>query len=188
MNCCKISSDILDFSKNLLYNKKKNRNSAKNYGREEAVDMKRLQRTVTVLMVLLLALTACDKRTTVNLSELETAAITETEAETTEVSATKAPPAETPTMEETIPATEAPTQPAETPAQTKEAIPEATETSTAGEKAGISYILNTNSKKIHYPTCESVQKMKPSNKKEYTGTMEDLLKQGYVPCKMCKPE
>ena len=187
MNCCKISSDILDFSKNLLYNKKKNRNSAKNYGREETVDMKRLQRMVTVLMVLLLALTACDKRTTVNLAELETTSVAETEEETAEAQEIEAPTT-IPVTEETAPATEVPAQPMEASVQLTEVPPETTEVPAAGEKTETVYILNINSKKIHYPTCESVQKMKPSNKKEYTGTMEDLLKQGYVPCKMCKPE
>ena len=140
--------------------------------------MKRLQRAATVLTVLLLALTACDKRTTVNLAELETASITETEEETTEAPAT----------EETTSTTEASVPTTEAPEQTTEAPPETTEMPTAGEKTETAYVLNINSKKIHYPTCESVQKMKPSNKKEYTGTMEELLKQGYVPCKMCKPE
>lgn len=142
--------------------------------------MKRLQRMAILLAALLLALTACDKRTTVNLSELETASITETEAETTEAQETEAPT--------TIPVTEETVLTTEPPVPTTEAPPETTEAPTAGEKTETAYVLNINSKKIHYPTCESVQKMKPSNKKEYTGTMEELLRQGYVPCKMCKPE
>ena len=142
--------------------------------------MKRLQKTVLLLAALLLALTACDKRTTVNLAELETASVTETEAETTEAQETEAPTT-IPVTEETVPTTEA-------PVPTTEAPPETTEASTAGEKTETAYVLNINSKKIHYPTCESVQKMKPSNKKEYMGSLEDLLQQGYVPCKMCKPE
>lgn len=141
-------------------------------------DMKRIQRMAILLVALLLALTACDKRTTVNLAELETASVTEMEEETTEA----------PETEETTSTTEASVPMTEAPEQTTEAPSETTESSTAGEKTEKPYVLNINSKKIHYPTCESVQKMKPSNKKEYTGTMEDLLKQGYVPCKMCKPE
>ena len=137
--------------------------------------MKRLRKTVLLLTVLLLALTACDKRTTVNLAELETASITETEEETF---AAELPETEAPT---TVPATEK-TEP------TTEAPPETTEAPTVEEKTEKAYILNINSKKIHNPTCESVQKMKPSNKKEYMGSLEDLLQQGYVPCKMCKPE
>lgn len=142
--------------------------------------IKNVYKICAILMMLFAILTACDKRTTVNLAELETASITETEEETTEAQET-----ETPT---TIPVTEETVLTTEPPVPTTEAPPETTEAPTAGEKTETAYVLNTNSKKIHYPTCESVQKMKPSNKKEYTGTIEDLLKQGYVPCKMCKPE
>ena len=49
------------------------------------------------------------------------------------------------------------------------------------------YVLNTNSKKIHEPSCSSVDSMKESNKKEYQGTLEELLTQGYEPCKRCNP-
>lgn len=149
--------------------------------------MKRIQRMAILLAALLLALTACDKRTTVNLAELETASVTETEAETAEAQETEVPMT-IPVTEETVPTTEALVPTTEAPEQTLEAPPETTEAPTAGEKTETAYVLNINSKKIHYPTCESVQKMKPSNKKEYTGTMEELLQQGYVPCKMCKPE
>ncbi len=49
------------------------------------------------------------------------------------------------------------------------------------------YILNTNSKKFHYPSCGSVKKMSEENKSEYKGSREDLLSKGYVPCKNCDP-
>ena len=49
------------------------------------------------------------------------------------------------------------------------------------------YILNTNSKKIHRPTCSSAKKMKESNKQEYTGSKNDLLAQGYTTCGICNP-
>lgn len=52
---------------------------------------------------------------------------------------------------------------------------------------GTEYILNTNTKKFHYPSCSSVKQMKASNKKEYTGSMDDLIAQGYDPCKKCNP-
>lgn len=47
------------------------------------------------------------------------------------------------------------------------------------------YILNTNTKKIHRPSCSSVKQMKESNKRSYTGSLDDLLNQGYEPCKKC---
>ena len=49
------------------------------------------------------------------------------------------------------------------------------------------YILTTNSKKIHRPTCSSAKKMKESNKQEYTGSKNDLLAQGYTTCGICNP-
>lgn len=49
------------------------------------------------------------------------------------------------------------------------------------------YVLNTNSKKFHKPTCDSVKKMKPKNRKDYTGTRDDLIAQGYEPCGSCNP-
>ena len=49
------------------------------------------------------------------------------------------------------------------------------------------YILNTNTKKFHYPTCSSVSEMKEKNKREYIGNREDIIQNGYVPCKLCNP-
>ena len=50
------------------------------------------------------------------------------------------------------------------------------------------YILNTNSKKIHLPDCSSVSTMSEKNKKAYTGTIEDLLSDGYTRCGSCLAE
>ena len=49
------------------------------------------------------------------------------------------------------------------------------------------YILNTNTKKFHYPDCASVGQMKEKNKKVLIGTRDQAINQGYVPCKNCKP-
>jgi len=53
--------------------------------------------------------------------------------------------------------------------------------------SGTTYILNTNTKKFHYPSCSSVDQMSEANKQEYTGDREDLIEQGYEPCKRCNP-
>ena len=55
------------------------------------------------------------------------------------------------------------------------------------EPQGNTYILNTNTKKFHYPSCSSVKQMKESNKQVYTGSREDIISQGYDPCKRCNP-
>ncbi len=49
------------------------------------------------------------------------------------------------------------------------------------------YILNINSKKFHDPDCRFVDTMKEENKEEYYGTREDLIDDGYEPCKTCDP-
>ena len=53
--------------------------------------------------------------------------------------------------------------------------------------AGTAYVLNTNTKKFHLPTCASVEDMKPENRTDYTGSREALLDGGYSPCGQCKP-
>lgn len=55
------------------------------------------------------------------------------------------------------------------------------------ENTGQEYILNTNTKKFHYPSCRSVKQMKEENKKEYTGARDEIISQGYSACKNCNP-
>lgn len=55
------------------------------------------------------------------------------------------------------------------------------------EKVNANYILNTNSKKFHSPDCSSVGKMADKNKKEFKGDRNDLISDGYSPCKNCNP-
>lgn len=64
---------------------------------------------------------------------------------------------------------------------------ESVKETSAPVSTGTEYILNTNTKKFHYPSCSSVKQMKASNKKEYTGSRDDLIVQGYDPCKKCNP-
>ena len=51
----------------------------------------------------------------------------------------------------------------------------------------ITYVLNTNTKKFHYPDCKSVKQMKDKNKLIEETTREDLIKRGYDPCGNCNP-
>lgn len=64
---------------------------------------------------------------------------------------------------------------------------ESVKETSAPVSTGTEYILNRNTKKFHYPSCSSVKQMKASNKKEYTGSRDDLIAQGYDPCKKCNP-
>ena len=49
------------------------------------------------------------------------------------------------------------------------------------------YVLNTNTKKFHYPWCSSVDDMAEHNKKYYTGTRQEVIDMGFDPCKRCNP-
>lgn len=52
----------------------------------------------------------------------------------------------------------------------------------------VKYVLNTRSKKVHRPDCQSVQDMSPKNREYYYGALEELLEEGYSLCGACKPE
>ena len=54
-------------------------------------------------------------------------------------------------------------------------------------EARVTYIANLNTKKFHKPTCASVDRMNEANKWYFTGTREELINQGYDPCKNCNP-
>lgn len=49
------------------------------------------------------------------------------------------------------------------------------------------YILNTSSQKIHKPDCTYAKNIAEHNRQEYTGSMDELLAQGYTACGTCKP-
>ena len=57
----------------------------------------------------------------------------------------------------------------------------------SNEDTTTTYILNTNTKKFHYPYCDSVNEMKDKNKQIFTGTREEVIETGYSPCGKCKP-
>ena len=50
-----------------------------------------------------------------------------------------------------------------------------------------SYVLNINTHKFHYPTCASVADMAEKNKRISTENREQIIEQGYSPCKRCNP-
>lgn len=55
------------------------------------------------------------------------------------------------------------------------------------EEIVMDLILNTNTKRAHLPDCLSVEEMKPKNRAEYHGTVEELIEKGYKPCGRCCP-
>ena len=61
---------------------------------------------------------------------------------------------------------------------------------TVGETAAtvqITYIVNINTGKFHRPDCPSVEQMSEKNKRKYVGDRDDLIADGYEPCKRCEP-
>lgn len=58
----------------------------------------------------------------------------------------------------------------------------AASTTTAG-----SYVLNTNTHKFHVPSCSSVETIKKKNRKDVNESREQIISEGYAPCKRCNP-
>lgn len=70
---------------------------------------------------------------------------------------------------------------------TASAVTKSSKSTTASSESSTGYVLNTNTKKFHLPTCSSVSKMSSKNKKESTESREQLISEGYKPCGICKP-
>ena len=51
----------------------------------------------------------------------------------------------------------------------------------------MTYVVNKNTGKFHYPSCSSVPKIKAKNRMDSNQTRDELIAQGYVPCKNCNP-
>lgn len=47
------------------------------------------------------------------------------------------------------------------------------------------YVLNTHTKKIHYPHCGSVKKIAPQNYSTSNSSIDELISQGYTTCGNC---
>ena len=49
------------------------------------------------------------------------------------------------------------------------------------------YVCNTNTKKFHYPDCNSVNQMSEKNRLDTDLSREELIEEGYEPCGNCHP-
>ena len=112
--------------------------------------------------------------TTTTTTKATTTATTTTEATTTAAETTTAA-----TEPPTKAATEAPTDP---PAPVQEEAP-----AEQPAENTRTYVINTSSRKFHYPSCSRAKEISDANRSEYTGTRDDLIAQGYDPCGTCKP-
>jgi hypothetical protein len=113
---------------------------------------------------------------------------------------TLAPEADTtaPETETTAPETETTVPEADTTApETETTAPETDvlvletdavpETDEVVRQTAMTYVLNKNTKKFHRPDCRSAAQIKEKNRAEFTGDREELIAQGYSPCKICNP-
>ena len=58
---------------------------------------------------------------------------------------------------------------------------------TEDKDKNITYIINTNTGKFHSPQCESVTDIKEKNRIDTNKSKEELILEGYGPCKRCNP-
>ena len=61
------------------------------------------------------------------------------------------------------------------------------EQTVAPPQVGTTYVVNTNTKKFHNPSCSSVKRIKAENYLEISCTHDEAVAQGYDPCKNCNP-
>lgn len=80
------------------------------------------------------------------------------------------------------PASAVPLVPISAAATTSQADDASTDT-----PATVTYVVNKNTGKFHYPSCSSVPKIKAKNRMDSNQTRDELIAQGYVPCKNCNP-
>lgn len=58
---------------------------------------------------------------------------------------------------------------------------------TAQQTTEVTYVLNTNTHKFHYPSCKDVKKIKEKNYATTSAGRDDVIAQGYSPCGHCHP-
>lgn len=88
---------------------------------------------------------------------------------------------------EPAPAPEPEPAPQPEPEPAPEPVPVAEPEPVQAEPASVNYVGNKNTGKFHSPSCSSVSDMNETNKLYWTGSREELIAQGYVPCARCHP-
>ncbi|MBO4418565.1 MAG: hypothetical protein J5789_01885 [Oscillospiraceae bacterium] len=117
----------------------------------------------------------------------QTEANAESMAEQGQIDVTEVPASSVTVTTSTSPKQEETTSLAEPSERSVPTSPDTFAPETTAGDAEITYIANLNSKKFHRPDCSSVADMKESNKLYFTGTRDELIEQGYQPCKRCDP-
>ncbi|NHM15389.1 DNA-entry nuclease [Eggerthellaceae bacterium zg-887] len=57
----------------------------------------------------------------------------------------------------------------------------------AGAAEGVSYVVNTRSRKFHDPACGQAANISARNREDFTGTREEAVAQGFEPAGCCEP-
>lgn len=57
----------------------------------------------------------------------------------------------------------------------------------ADETGKPTYVLNISSRRFHIPSCDSIERMKGANRKDFFGERDELISMNYVPCGSCNP-
>ena len=57
----------------------------------------------------------------------------------------------------------------------------------AQQETSAQYVLNTSSRKFHYPSCRDVPKISPANYSTTNRSRSDLIASGWSPCGHCSP-
>lgn len=73
----------------------------------------------------------------------------------------------------------------ETDSETEDGSGEKTDGSQEDNSEIYEFIININTKKFHLIDCSSVKDMAEHNMKKCTGTVKEVIQQGYRPCKRC---
>lgn len=79
---------------------------------------------------------------------------------------------------------ESTTTPTPKPSVTPKPTPKPSPSSTAQAQ---SYVLNTSTHVFHYASCRHVSSIKDANRKNFTGSRDALISDGFKPCGSCHP-
>ena len=69
----------------------------------------------------------------------------------------------------------------------QETVSDTPDPKTSDADGTVTYVVNTNTGKFHYPACSSADDIAPENRMDWTGSRDALVSRGYVPCKRCNP-
>lgn len=153
------------------------KNFGRNKGQELPLKKKILSYVAGFLCIMVVGGCSSDSESAPVPTEPAMAVVATTEA----TEATTIPTTEAVTEATTEPTTEPITEPTTEPTTAPTTKPVET------EPEGRDYVLNTNSRKFHYPSCSSADDIKASNRKDVVATREELIAQRYDPCGRCDP-